>query len=691
MGGSVILLPPFKKRVSIMRRIIQISDKVFGPIVDVITKVPFLEKLLLSLKGRTWLILIVSTILVLGVGAGLINYTKDVGVSGDQAIKFSSAAGYAALLENKSGALSEGLEAWMRYPNDEVFFKRVEDGTSVLIVLTTSKRTLRRASIDPEQIKSIRTGAQALKVLLPGAKSGGAAERSKLKSVTDKIKVDIGKFKNTTWRNLSSSNVNLKHYSEKVIELSMIGMGALALFLISSLVYVLRMVGWLGSIREGAFAFLDGNRDVQIPHCELRNEIGDLARAINDGRKHAIESERLKEVNVKEHETSEKEKRKAAFDTAMQLKKSSHEQINLVSEGAVETQKAADRLNELATDIDGLTDTATNSAESASINVSTVASGMEEFHASVKEISVQVDRTSILTGKATDCVNGAGKYVEDLRDYANKIGQVVQFITDIAEQTNLLALNATIEAARAGDAGKGFAVVAAEVKNLANETAKATDQIGGQVSEIQNVARNVATSLEEVTSSVSEVNLATSTVASAVTQQEATANEITNAIGAAADGVKGSTSVVMELASGARQIRTLSATVDEIANQSAHEVNSLEKKLSLSIDKAVGEQRHYSRVAVDFDAEIDGHSAHINNISGGGASLDANGLNTAIGEHLSVNISKAGVSLSARVLECGEGQVRLQFETSEETHHRLEEFLEPYMFTCEPHISRYAA
>ncbi len=175
-------------------------------------------------------------------------------------------------------------------------------------------------------------------------------------------------------------------------------------------------------------------------------------------------------------------------------------------------------------------------SEEASVNVQTVASAAEELSSSIGEISRQVTESSRIASKAVDEAQSTNQVIRALHDATQKVGEVVKLISDIAGQTNLLALNATIESARAGEAGKGFAVVAAEVKNLANQTAKATDDISAQIANIQEATKNAVGAIEGIGTTITEINHIATAIASAVEQQGAATKEIARNVQQAAAG-----------------------------------------------------------------------------------------------------------------------------------------------------------
>ena len=211
---------------------------------------------------------------------------------------------------------------------------------------------------------------------------------------------------------------------------------------------------------------------------------------------------------------------------------------------------------------------AANASTHVTQNVHTVSSATEELFASVGEITHQVDQSTQIIGQAVSQAEGANSSVRGLDEAAQRIGLIVQLISDIASQTNLLALNATIEAARAGEAGKGFAVVASEVKTLASQTAKATDDISEQINAIQQASKNSTSVIEQVTATIHQVSQISSTIAAAVEEQGAATKEIARSAAEAAQGTGGVSQHISEM-----------AHMSEISDQSAKQLNETVSQL----------------------------------------------------------------------------------------------------------------
>jgi methyl-accepting chemotaxis protein len=224
-------------------------------------------------------------------------------------------------------------------------------------------------------------------------------------------------------------------------------------------------------------------------------------------------------------------------------------------------------------------------AEQVSANVNTVAASAEEMSASIHEISASANEAAKVAAQAVDAAGATNETVRQLGDSSAEIGEVIKVITAIAEQTNLLALNATIEAARAGDAGKGFAVVASEVKELAKETAAATEEIGQKIVAIQGDAQAAMTAIDTITQVIARINDIQATIASAVEQQTATTNEITRHVMEAAAGAGEIAANVTGVAQAAHDTSSGAASVQAAAQDLA----GLAEELSLTVSRFVVE------------------------------------------------------------------------------------------------------
>ncbi len=295
----------------------------------------------------------------------------------------------------------------------------------------------------------------------------------------------------------------------------------------------------------------EGNLEAEVPSQDRTDEIGDMASAVEVFKANAIEVKRLEAQQKEDEARSEKEKRDMMLAMADDFENSVGGVVNSVSSAATEMQSSAESVKGTAEETSKQSTVVAAAAEEASTNVQTVASASEELSSSISEISRQVSQSTQISSAAVAEVEGANEKVKGLASAANKIGEVVALITDIADQTNLLALNATIEAARAGDAGKGFAVVASEVKNLATQTAKATEEISAQIGSIQGATQEAVEAIESIGGTISQMSEISSTIAAAVEEQGAATQEIARNVEQAAQGTTEVASTISQVNSAA--------------------------------------------------------------------------------------------------------------------------------------------
>jgi len=329
----------------------------------------------------------------------------------------------------------------------------------------------------------------------------------------------------------------------------------------------------------------DGDHKAEVPALGRTDEVGLMAKAVQVFKENAIEAERLRGERAEADKRLEEEKRQATMQMADDLESSVKGVVDGVANAAEKMGTTANTMSSASEQTTDRAQAVASSSEEATTTAQAVASAAEELSHSIQEISRQVtDATSIASAGRTQ-VETASATVKGLASGAHKIGDVVQLINDIAEQTNLLALNATIEAARAGEAGKGFAVVASEVKSLANQTAKATEEISQQISMMQTSTQRTVSEIEAVASAMVQINDVTTSVATAVEQQNAATQEIAQNIQQTAVGTQDVSSNIVEVRSAAQQSSEAAADVVVVVRELTSQSEVLRKELDTFLSK----------------------------------------------------------------------------------------------------------
>jgi methyl-accepting chemotaxis protein len=288
-----------------------------------------------------------------------------------------------------------------------------------------------------------------------------------------------------------------------------------------------------------------GEANVGVPGTGRRDEIGEMAKAVQVFKDNMAETEHLRAEQEEQKKQAEEQQRQAMLAMADSFEAAVGDIVRGVSSQATELQATAQSMSATAEETERQSTAVAAASEEASTNVQTVASAAEELSSSIAEISRQVATSSDITARAVEDTRRTNEQIQGLAEAAQSIGDVVKLISDIASQTNLLALNATIEAARAGDAGKGFAVVASEVKSLASQTAKATEEISTKITEMQTATSHSVTAVQEIGQTIARINEIATTIASAVEEQGAATQEIARNVQQASAGT---TEVSMNIA-----------------------------------------------------------------------------------------------------------------------------------------------
>ncbi|MDP3693169.1 methyl-accepting chemotaxis protein [Bradyrhizobium sp.] len=369
---------------------------------------------------------------------------------------------------------------------------------------------------------------------------------------------------------VSSAQTSMKASKEQVAaaiaqanRISMIVAIVVVIALIASVIFSFLGVARPMTRLNGALGEMaGGNLDIAIPGADRGDEIGDLAKTVTVIRQNAEQKARDEaESKITQDQVAARLRKAEMIKLADDFEGAVGEIVETVSSSSTQLEASAGTLTATAERAQELTVMVAAASEEASTNVQSVASATEEMASSVNEISRQVQESARMANEAVGQARITNERVSELSRAAARIGDVVELINTIAGQTNLLALNATIEAARAGNAGRGFAVVASEVKALAEQTAKATGEIGQQINGIQAATQESVNAIKEISSTIEKLSEISSTIAAAVEEQGAATQEISRNVQQAAHGTQQVSSNISDVQRGASETGSASSQV----------------------------------------------------------------------------------------------------------------------------------
>ena len=408
-----------------------------------------------------------------------------------------------------------------------------------------------------------------------------------------------------------------------------------------------------------------GQNRIDIPATERPDEIGEMARAVLVFQQQAVQVEQMTAEAEVQRRKSEEARRQALATMADTIEAKTGEVVGRVAEESGRVNVTAKRMAQSAILVEENAQRVAAAAEQSLANAQAVAGASEQLSASIREIAAQVERSKEMVGEAVQAAGTASATVSSLAQAMSAIDDVVQVIAMIASQTNLLALNATIEAARAGDAGKGFAVVAHEVKNLANQTAKQTEDITARITTLKEMAERVTAAIGDVVEHIHGVEEVAGSVAAAVEEQDAATGEISRNVQQSAQAAGEVTerigAVAGEAATTGKQAEMVETLLEAMAEQVAelgHVLNKVVRTATPDVDRRTN-PRFRIRTRVNVTTPHGANEGELVDISINGAHVT--GL-SGMQAGQRCTLGAEGISVPATVLENDKGLCRLRFE-----------------------------
>ncbi|RAI36580.1 methyl-accepting chemotaxis protein [Rhodoplanes serenus] len=572
----------------------------------------------------------------------------------------------------------------------------LDERIALLGKLATTEDDRRYLAEQAPLIAALRRESDGLRTLLAAiADPPSAAERSELLTRAAASRAAQEKARNRTRVYFDEIQRLKRRLSDQVattyqtgmrtiLAIAGIGIGlALVLsFVVTRAGIVRPLLGMTGAMT----ALAEGKLDTVVPGVGRRDEIGVMASAVQVFKDHAVENGRLHVEQEAAREEADRERREAVLSMARNVERESLGAIGELGDVSRRVGGVADGMASRAVAVGDTSRSIAAFAEEARTSAQAVAAAAEELSSSVQEINGQITRTGAATREAVAAGNTATTRIRSLSEAVVRIAEVSKLIGDVAEQTNLLALNATIEAARAGEAGKGFAVVAQEVKTLAGQTARSTEDIDHHVQDIRLATDAAVRAVEEIGERIRGIDGITGAVAAAAEQQGAATREI-------ARSVQRSTAAAQEVAT---RLGAVSADAAEVGHHSvevrdavagmSREIDALHSRLVKIVrTNPDTDRRKEPRRPVDLTARIDGRPVHVCDLSIGGCSIDR-GIELAVGRRGTIALdTNRAQPMAFVVIDCSGGETHLSFDetaSADETWRRFVASMAPLARTA---------
>ncbi len=462
---------------------------------------------------------------------------------------------------------------------DRMFAERTDTSAEERQILASIKETeARTRPLMREVIESQQAGdaAKARRVLMEQARPAFVEWLARINQF-----IDLQERKNQT---VAASTRDIAQN----FQMLMIALCGAALLIGAAFAWwSIHSIRCLRPLTQSMARLTEGDLTVDIPESASSNEIGEITRAVHVFKQNAVETAALRDRQADTARQAELEKKRAMDQLANEFEASVNEIVNFVSSASADLYSTAKGMSATAERTTHQSNAAADASERASSYVQQVVATLDELNNTVAQISRQVSGSTQAASNAVNEAGNANQEIKGLVSAADKIGEVVRLINDIASQTNLLALNATIEAARAGEAGKGFAVVASEVKSLAEQTAKATQEIATKISEVQTVTTNSEQAISRIVAVIDEIAKVSHVIAEAVEQQDTATREIARNVQQASEGTRDAAANTAGVSEAARQTGTAS---NQVLNAAA-DLSERSKALRARVDHFIAQVR----------------------------------------------------------------------------------------------------